>query len=194
LVATHQVPSAENNPSPTALAASRSAPWFLVLLGDGPLRGELEGRISELGIRNSVLLPGFKQYSDLPTYYGLAGAFVHVSTTEQWGLVVNEAMASGLPVLVSNRCGCATDLVEVGRNGFTFDPGDFEALSRLVLQVASPACNRTAMGQASRERVQRWGPDAFARGLQNAVQTALRGPTPRISLLDHAMLRALIWR
>jgi glycosyltransferase involved in cell wall biosynthesis len=47
---------------------------------------------------------------------------VHASTTEQWGLVVNEAMAAGLPVLVSDRCGCAPDLVEVGVNGFTFDP------------------------------------------------------------------------
>ena len=81
-------------------------------------------------------MPGFKQYDELPIYYGLAGAFIHASTTEQWGLVVNEAMAAGLPVIVSERCGCAPDLVENGRNGFTFDPYDVDALTHLMLKMA----------------------------------------------------------
>src|SRR5207244_4064698 len=83
------------------------AAWELVLLGDGPLRPELVALLKDLELDGHVLLPGFKQYDELPAYYGLAGAFIHASTTEQWGLVVNEAMASGLPVLVSDRCGCA---------------------------------------------------------------------------------------
>jgi 1,2-diacylglycerol 3-alpha-glucosyltransferase len=59
---------------------------------------------------------------------GLASAFIQASTTEQWGLVVNEAMASGLPVLVSERCGCAPDLVKNGVNGYTFDPYDIKEI------------------------------------------------------------------
>ena len=92
-----------------------SGVWKLVILGDGELRPQLESLIFDLGLADDVILPGFKQYSDLPVYYGLAKVYVHASTTEQWGLVVNEAMASSLPVLVSERCGCAADLVQPGR-------------------------------------------------------------------------------
>ncbi len=74
--------------------------WELVLLGDGPLRPALDSQIAALGLKEHVFLQGFKQYAELPVFYGLAKAFIHASTTEQWGLVVNEAMASGLPVLV----------------------------------------------------------------------------------------------
>ena len=89
-----------------------------------------------LACYDCVHLPGFQQYDDLPVFYGLAEAFVHASTTEQWGLVVNEAMASGLPVIVSNRCGCVSDLVREGYNGFVFDPYDVERLARLMLRVS----------------------------------------------------------
>ena len=80
-------------------------------------------------------LPGFKPYDELPVYYALANAFVHASTTEQWGLVVNEAIASGLPVIVSNRCGCAPELVN--GNGFTFDPTNEHELTARLLEMAS---------------------------------------------------------
>src|SRR5206468_501416 len=89
--------------------------WSLVVLGDGVLRGDLEQLRTELNLGDHVLFPGFKQYDELPAYYGLATAFIHASMVEPWGLVVNEAMAAGLPVLVSARCGCAWDLVEEGR-------------------------------------------------------------------------------
>ncbi|HET9367018.1 MAG TPA: glycosyltransferase, partial [Candidatus Udaeobacter sp.] len=83
--------------------------WELVLLGDGPLKADLSRLISDLRLDDCVHLPGFKQYDELPVYYALANAFVHVSKSEQWGLVVNEALASGLPVIVSNRCGCVPE-------------------------------------------------------------------------------------
>src|SRR6266481_4423615 len=101
---------------------NRDTPWELVLLGDGPLRETLNAQLSTLNLHSHVHLPGFKQYDELPVYYALANAFVHASTTEQWGLVVNEAIASGLPVIVSERCGCVPELVR--GNGFTFDPMD----------------------------------------------------------------------
>lgn len=116
-----------------------SAPWSLLLLGDGPLKSTINVQLSTLNLHDYVQLPGFVQYPELPTYYGLAGAFIHASTTEQWGLVVNEAMASGLPVLVSNRCGCAQDLVHEGVNGFTFDPCDVEQLGHLMLKISGGA-------------------------------------------------------
>ena len=93
-----------------------------------------------------VLLPGFKQYPELPLYYGLAGAFVLPSLTEPWGLVVNEAMAAGLPVVVSDRCGCASDLVRPGENGFAFDPCDIEQLAALLGQFRAEYNDRPHQG------------------------------------------------
>jgi len=75
-------------------------PWDLVLLGDGPLRETVNSQLSTLNLHEHVHLPGFKPYDELPVYYASANAFVHASAVEQWGLVVNEAIASGLPVIV----------------------------------------------------------------------------------------------
>lgn len=166
----------------------------LVILGDGALRPGLEALISQLKLTEAVHLPGFRQYAELPAYYGLAEAFVHASTTEQWGLVVNEAMAAGLPVLVSDACGCAPDLVEVGRNGFVFAPEDVEALTALLVRVGSAGTDRTAMGEASRQIIARWSPDTFGRGLADATARALAAPRPRRYSFDRMLLWALARR
>jgi len=163
--------------------------WKLVLLGDGPLRTALCRQISDLGLQDFVLLPGFKQYDELPAYFGLAGAFIHASTTEQWGLVVNEAMASGLPVLVSNRCGCAADLVKENANGFTFDPLDPEQLPQLMLRISNFQFPISNFGTASSRIIADWGPERFAGGLRDAVAVTLKQPCPRAGLLDRLLLR-----
>jgi glycosyltransferase involved in cell wall biosynthesis len=151
--------------------------------------------VRELGLAGAVRLPGFIQYEALPSYYGLAGAFVHASTSEQWGLVVNEAMASGLPVLVSERCGCAPDLVEDGINGSTFDPHDVEELAGLMQRVAAMTDQRRlAMGRAGQRIVADWGPERFADGLMRAVQVAMRRPPPKVSWFDRQLLAGLINR
>jgi glycosyltransferase involved in cell wall biosynthesis len=168
--------------------------WDLVLLGDGHLRASLQDRVAQRGIAGFVHMPGFKQYEDLPAYYGLAGAFVHASTTEQWGLVVNEAMAASLPVLVSNRCGCAADLVATGRNGYTFDPLRPSELADLMLHVSSDQCDRRRMAEASRAIIGQWTPLRFASSLCQAVDTALAGPPPKAALPDRLLLHALMYR
>jgi glycosyltransferase involved in cell wall biosynthesis len=174
------------------LSGSPAVPWSLVLLGDGPLRPALNSQLSTLNLHGHVLLPGFKQYPDLPTYYGLASAFIHASTTEQWGLVVNEAMASGLPVLVSNRCGCAPDLVQEGVNGFTFDPYDVQQLTQLMLRLSTFNSQLSTMAAASRRIIANWGPNRFASGLKAAVDCALAVGPKKASPLDRVILRALI--
>jgi glycosyltransferase involved in cell wall biosynthesis len=166
----------------------------LVLIGDGPLKLELTQLIDELSLNECVLLPGFKQYEELPAYYGLSGAFIHSSKTEPWGLVVNEAMASGLPVIVSERCGCASDLVENGCNGFTFNPYDIDELAGLMLKVASDDCNREAMGQASREIISSWTPELFAENVLRAADAAMSAPQRPPRPWDRALLTALAYR
>ena len=147
--------------------------WKLVLLGDGPLRRPIEKEIETLGLEGDVALPGFKQYGELPSYYALASAFILPSTTEQWGLVVNEAMACGLPVLVSERCGCAMDLVGNGENGFVFNPFNEEELAGLMLKMSQGSIDLVRMGRQSLERIKDWAPQNFAASLKKACEKAV---------------------
>lgn len=165
--------------------------WSLVIVGSGEQRAELVSTSEQLRLGDAVLLVGAKPYAELPTYYGLAEAFVHASTTEQWGLVVNEAMAAGLPVLVSNRCGCAPDLVEEGRNGFLFDPYDISSIASAMYSMAVERSDRASMGLASQRIIARWSPENFARNLASAAETALVADRPRPGLVERALLQLL---
>ena len=170
-------------------------PWDLVLLGDGPLKADLCRLISDLNLYGHVHLPGFIQYRELPAYYALAGVFVHASTTEQWGLVVNEAMATGLPVIVSNRCGCMPDLVAEGKNGFTFDPGSVKSLSKLMLDMwGLPKGRLEEMREESRRIVAGFTPEHFATGAQRAIDAAKAAPKCRAGLFSSLLVKALIHR
>jgi glycosyltransferase involved in cell wall biosynthesis len=163
----------------------------LVLLGDGPLKPELERLVAELKLQDSVVMPGFKQYDELPFFYALAGAFIHASTVEQWGLVVNEAMASGLPVLVSNRCGCAQDLVKDGVNGFNFDPYHPEQMAELMFRLSAPQFPLADFGAASRRIITDWSPERFAKGFCQSIESALGAPRPKMGALDRILLQLL---
>ena len=171
---------------------STEALWSLVLLGDGPLKPDLYRLISGLSLQESVLLPGFKQYGELPTYYGLASAFVLPSVKDTWGLAVNEAMASGLPVVVSHRCGCASDLVQEGVNGFTFDPCNVEQLASLMVRLAAaPKPRLDEMGASSAKIIQNWGSDRFASGLKEAAEKAIEVGPKKAGLVSNALLWSL---
>jgi 1,2-diacylglycerol 3-alpha-glucosyltransferase len=162
--------------------------WELVIVGEGPLKQEMVALCQRLDVVDKVLLVGGRSYTDLPVYYGLAEAFVHASTTEQWGLVVNEAMAAGLPVLVSNRCGCTPELVQEGRNGYTFDPYDIDGLAALFGHISIDQGRRREFGAASEEIVGEWSPQQFAESLFQAMSTALSTPLSRIKLADRLLL------
>src|SRR6267154_2196053 len=163
------------------------APWHLVLLGDGPLRESLNSQLSTLNLHQHVHLPGFKPYDELPIYYALANAFVHASTTEQWGLVVNEAIASGLPVIVSERCGCVPELVQ--GNGFTFDPTNEHELTARLLEMASLSNEeRKRLGDNSYRIAANFAPERFGEGLERAASAAMGIPQKRFGVMDRALL------
>lgn len=169
----------------------QSSAFDLVIAGDGELRAEIEAAIRDLGLIEHVHLVGAKGYHELPRYYANAAAFIHASTTEQWGLVVNEAMASGLPVLVSNRCGCVLDLVKEGENGWTFDPHDQEQMADLMLKMSSDEEARKRMGKRSQEIISEWGPSRFAAGVQSSTAAALAAPRKKAGILDRMILCGL---
>src|SRR5947199_7412055 len=169
--------------------SGEDAPWDLVLLGDGPMRDTLNTQLSTLNLHAHVHLPGFKPYDELPVYYGLAKAFVHASTTEQWGLVVNEAVASELPVIVSERCGCVPELVR--GNGFTFDPIDERELPSRLLQIASLSDDeRRSLSDASYRISANFAPERFGEGLEQAARLGLNRPR-KGSLIDRALIIAI---
>ena len=166
----------------------------LVIAGEGEERGVLEKMIADLHLSERVHLIGPKGYEELPGLYALAEAFIHASTTEQWGLVVNEAMACGLPVLVSERCGCAADLVQAGVNGWVFNPHDQGELATLMLNIASDAALRNAMGAKSREIIANWGPARFAEGVSCAMEAGLSAPNRKFGLIDRLVFRLMALR
>ena len=146
-------------------------PWDLVICGSGPEAHALKAAAAEV---SEIHFPGFKQIDELPFYYGLASAFILASSHfEQWGLVVNEAMAAGLPVLVSQACGCAPDLVREGVNGFTFDPYDVDGLAGLMIRMSSGELNLKAMGEASEVIIADWTPEVFGENLLKAVDATI---------------------
>jgi glycosyltransferase involved in cell wall biosynthesis len=139
---------------------------------------------------------GFRQIEENPVFYALAEAFILPSLYEEWGLVVNEAMACGLPVIVSDTVGCAEDLLEecgaksgwpeygdpaiqdaklkikYRANGMVFDPGSSAELSGVLAQMAAAPAVRMAMGKAGRCIVEKFSCAAFARNALLAVQAA----------------------
>ena len=136
--------------------------WPLVLVGDGPEAAALRQLAADSVFGADVFFPGLKASRALLPFYAFAGCFVLPSTREPWGLVVNEAMSSGLPVLVSNRCGCANDLVAQGENGFVFDPASGALLTSLLLRIDQLGdAERARMGQASAERIRAYTPEKF---------------------------------
>jgi len=145
--------------------------WRLVILGTGPDEEALRQQVAEEGIPD-VTFAGFRQFDSLIAYYALAGAFVHPALQEQWGLVVNEAMACGLPVLVSRTVGAAHDLVVDGENGFKFDPNRVGEITEALTRLSASSCDRSAMSAKSQEIVSEWTPDHFARNFWAAVSSA----------------------
>jgi glycosyltransferase involved in cell wall biosynthesis len=167
--------------------------WDLVMLGDGELRSQIQETIDKLGLVSHVHLKGFQQYANLPAYYGLAQAFIHASTSEQWGLVVNEAMAAGLPVIVSERCGCAPDLVKNGVNGYVFNPYDTLSLAQYMLQISKNPDNRLRMGNNSKQIIEGYKPENFALGLEKAVHAAIKKASAASTLKAQLLLNAFIY-
>ncbi|WP_340587915.1 glycosyltransferase [Erythrobacter alti] len=168
----------------------------LCLLGDGEQRDLLEALIQKRVLVEKVHLLGLRPYDDLPAIYGLAEAFIHPALHEQWGLVVSEAGAAGLPLAVSRTAGAA-QLVEEGENGILFDPADADDLKRALSQLAQMNPDeRTKWGQRSAEIMSNWGPDRYVEGLTRAAELAskqvgTRGRPKAISWLDTVLISRL---
>tara|TARA_R110000850_G_scaffold125699_5_gene244226 strand:+ start:1077 stop:2267 length:1191 start_codon:yes stop_codon:yes gene_type:complete len=166
---------------------SKAPDWDLCLLGDGLLAPRLKTQCEELGLMVSerapwedsqentsasvVFFPGFRQIEELPRFYANAGCFVHPALEEPWGLVINEAMACGLPILSSHNVGAAEELVEDGVNGWNFNPASIPEITRCLSRITLlNGGERSKMNAASSELLEIHCPThAFGDGVKQAL-------------------------
>jgi len=154
----------------TQLSDEIRAQVGLVFVGDGVDRPELMKQASRIA-PGTIQFPGFVQREGLPEFYALADAFVFPTHSDPWGLVVNEAMSCGLPVIVTSVAGCAADLVQDGSNGFVVPPEDPAQLAAAMSRLASDSELRMKMASRSEERIAANSPQAWAAGLVKAMES-----------------------
>ena len=145
----------------------------LLIVGDGEERANLEARVRDSGT-TSIRFLGFRNQTELPAIYDLCDLFVLPSIHETWGLIVNELMSVGKPVIVTNRVGCQPDLVQDGLNGFVFAVGDIEKLSACLRRLIEDKALRESMGENGRRLIQRYTYDEDISGLRNALRSCVR--------------------
>lgn len=126
----------------------------LVMVGSGPQLDAYRAKAAHLGDR--VVMPGFREAHEVASIFGIGDVFALPSFDEPWGLVVNEAMAAGLPVVASDRVGAAVDLVLPGRTGERFPAGDVPALTAALERVLADESRTREMGEAGRAWLERW--------------------------------------
>lgn len=147
--------------------------WSLRLVGTGPERDRLLMALQHV---DGVELRGWADYDQLPRVYAEAGAFVLPSVSETWGLVVNEAMAAGLPVLVSRKCGCYPELCRDGVNGFGLEPENVESMVAAMSRVELLGdAQREQMGVASKALIAPFSLNTWAAGVANGVRLVWKG-------------------
>jgi glycosyltransferase involved in cell wall biosynthesis len=152
------------------LSPQRRRHWSLLFVGDGPLAREVGDAATSME-PGAVIHVGSVPAADVVNFYAAADLLVFPSLGDPWGLVVNEALTCGLPVVCSRLAGCADDLVRPGDNGWIFDPCDRGA-AVAVLAEALASSRLARLGERARETAKRFGPDVMANGLRRAIAHA----------------------
>jgi glycosyltransferase involved in cell wall biosynthesis len=144
----------------------------LTIVGDGSLRDRLAERIATASMP-PVRMLGHLERDELVDRYAASDVFVFPSVSDPWGLVVNEAMASGLPVVASSAAGAVSDLLEHGVNGVVVGPWEPAQLSQSLATLVTDRRLRLEMGERSESIIEGFTPRAWAAGLKEAVEATL---------------------
>ncbi len=164
----------------------------LLLVGSGPLEQRIQQEVKKLNAESYIYLHPFVQYNQLPVLYKKAIGLILPSIRDQWGLVVNEAMASGLPVIVSNRCGCVDDIVKDGINGFIVEPtekGILEGLEKFYLLSEQ---ERLMMGRKGQEIIDNFDLKDYRIGTLSMIDYAINHEK-KINLLQKLIILLRIY-
>jgi glycosyltransferase involved in cell wall biosynthesis len=145
----------------------------VVFMGDGVLREPLERYAREHDLGGARFI-GFVNQAAIPKHYAMADVFVLPSTYEPRGAVINEAMACGLPVVVTDRCGSIGDIVLGGDNAFVYPAGDAAALAEVMDRLTEDAELRRRMGERSREIIATWDYRRGVEGVKEMLRWVVR--------------------
>lgn len=140
--------------------------YSLRLIGGGELKNELSTTANN---SDRIIIQDWISYNELPLVYAKAKILILPSIFEPWGLVVNEAMAAGLPIIVSEQCGCQPDLIN-DENGWIFDANELNSLSdcfNIVSQCTSEQLIK--MGKKSQKTIANFSPRTWANNLLNSL-------------------------
>jgi len=146
----------------------------LLFVGDGVCRGQLEERAASIS-PGVIRFAGFAQREQLATYYALAEMLVLPTYADTWGLVVNEAMACGLPVILSKAAGCGPDLLKENWNGLLVAPRDVESLTFAMRNLANQPELCAMMGANSAQHILNYSPTEWSRGIAQLVKAKAGG-------------------
>jgi glycosyltransferase involved in cell wall biosynthesis len=146
----------------------------LLFIGEGGLRPEMEAFIARHGL-DRVKITGFKNQMELPALYASGDIFVLPSRFDTWGLVVNEAMLFGMPVIVTDMVGAGQDLVEPDVTGHVYPVGDIASLAGLLEGLIKDPEKRARMGRAAQEHITRWNYKTCEQGILQALQAVRAG-------------------
>jgi glycosyltransferase involved in cell wall biosynthesis len=148
---------------------------YLVFAGDGTLKVELESEAESLGIKHRVRFLGFVNQSQLPSVYSSADLLVLPSDYEPFGVVVNEAMLCGCPVVVSDKVGAGYDLIRHGENGFIYPCNDLEKLTKILIDALSKREQLEKIAMSATNRMTSWSlketTEAIVQALDKLVET-----------------------
>ncbi|MDR5831930.1 glycosyltransferase family 4 protein [Caballeronia sp. LP006] len=134
----------------------------LRIVGTGPLGDALKQQVKEAGLEESVQFLGSLQDAPLSREYFSATCMVLPSRREPWGLVTNEALSHGCPVIVSESCGCVPELVVEGVSGYSFPAGDVAALHRTMLKSLEAFADTAGTASRCTDVIQRFDPPTAA--------------------------------
>jgi glycosyltransferase involved in cell wall biosynthesis len=146
--------------------------WGLILSGDGSEKEALKSLISSKNIEGITFLPSC-EWHEVPARYALADVAILPSLFEPFGFLVNEALVYGMPIIVSNRCGSAFDLVQEGENGYTFDPTKKEELIERMGRMMNNISEHKTMGEKGKKLVAHFHPDLICDDIMKAFSTIL---------------------
>ena len=144
----------------------------LVFVGEGAARNELTKKAATT-YPGKVVFPGFAQRDQLAAFYALAEVLVFPTLSDPWGLVVNEAMACGLPIIATDVAGCAADLVQDGENGYVVPPANVSKLAEAMAAITRDPQLASRMGERSARLIDGFSPECCAAGLAMAAGVPL---------------------
>lgn len=142
----------------------------LLVVGSGEMETTLKAQVVEYNLTGLVSFGGFVNQAELPKVYAASDVFVLPAENEPWGLIVNEVMCAGIPVIVAAEVGCVPDLVRDGQNGLLFKAGDVQALAASLRRLLTNQPERETMGRQGLQMIREWSYERCRRGILAAAK------------------------